>query len=365
MHKLGIVGWRGMVGRVLLERMLAENDFDNTQPTLFSTSQAGQQPPDIGLTLPPLADAWDVTELAGMDIIISCQGGDYTRNMQSRLRDHGWQGYWIDAASALRMDPDSVIVLDPINRRHIDRALEKGVKNYIGGNCTVSLMMLAIAGLLKHNLVEWVSAMTYQAISGSGAKAMQELIAQMNELGPAASDPDILTAERHMRERSYAQDFPDDTIGHTLAMNVLPWIDSPMPNGQTREEWKAQAEMNKILQRRQRPIPVDGICVRIGTLRSHSQALTLKLKEDLSVEAIQELLTHQAPWVSLIENSKEATFNSLTPVDVSGKMDIAVGRIKKTGISKRHINLFTVGDQLLWGAAEPLRRVLRIIMSRG
>jgi aspartate-semialdehyde dehydrogenase len=361
MHKVGFVGWRGMVGSVLIDRMLTENDFDkNIDPTFFTTSQAGQAAPSIGINLPVLVDAHDLNALSKMDIILTCQGSDYTKKILTPLRQKGWDGYWIDAASALRMDDDSIIVLDPLNRAQIDSAIESGIKNFIGGNCTVSLMMLAISGLLNAKLVEWVSSMTYQAISGAGAKAMQELLAQMGYLTQNAQSTNIIELEQQLRQKIQSEDFPKNVINNSLALNLLPWIDSAVENGQTREEWKACAEMNKILQSKNN-IPVDGICVRVSSLRSHSQALTIKLKEDIPLDEINSLLKNGNEWVKLVDNNKDATFKDLTPISTSGSLDIAVGRVKKTNISPYHINLFTVGDQLLWGAAEPLRRVLNIL----
>ncbi len=361
MYKVGFIGWRGMVGSVLIDRMLAEKDFNkNIKATFFTTSQAGQAAPNIGVDLPNLVDAYDMNALLEMDIILTCQGSDYTKQMLTPLRQKGWQGYWIDAASALRMDDNSIIVLDPLNRKQIDHALQNGIKNFIGGNCTVSLMMLAISGLLKANLVEWVSSMTYQAISGAGAKAMEELLSQMGYLTQNLQSNNIIELEKQLRGKIQSDDFPNKIINNALALNLLPWIDSAVDNGQTREEWKASAEMNKILQPKTN-IPVDGICVRVSSLRSHSQALTIKLKEDLPLEKINSLLKSGNEWVTLIDNNKEATFKGLTPIATSGTLNIAVGRVKKTNISPYHINLFTVGDQLLWGAAEPLRRILNII----
>jgi aspartate-semialdehyde dehydrogenase len=362
MNNVGFIGWRGMVGSVLMDRMIAENDFNKIKPIFFTTSQVGQLAPEIGVELPKLADAYDINQLKALDIIVTCQGSDYTQIVLPQLRKLDWKGYWIDAASSLRMNDDSIIVLDPLNRQHIDNAIKNGIKNYIGGNCTVSLMMLAISGLLQENLVEWVSSMTYQAISGSGAKAMQELLEQMGFLAKDLKSTNIIELEKSLRLKTQSSEFPNNIIGNTLALNLLPWIDSAMENGQTREEWKASAEMNKILDAKH-VIPVDGICVRISSLRSHSQALTIKLKEDIPLERINEILKNGNEWVRFVDNNKEDTFKSLTPISTSGTLDIAVGRVKKTNISPYHINLFTVGDQLLWGAAEPLRRILNILVT--
>ncbi|WP_444944709.1 aspartate-semialdehyde dehydrogenase [Microbulbifer sp. ZKSA006] len=370
MQKIGFIGWRGMVGSVLLERMRAEDDFAHiAEPVFFSTSNAGGTAPDIGRPLAPLGDAYDIDALAQLDAIVSCQGGDYTKEVFSRLREAGWQGYWIDAASSLRMQDDAVIVLDPVNRDVIDRAIDAGQKNFIGGNCTVSLMLMALGGLFKAGMVEWVTAMTYQAASGAGARNMRELIAQMGALrdGVAAelADPAsaILEIDRKVAADMRSAEFPTAEFGAPLAGSLLPWIDSQLDSGQSREEWKAQVEANKILQT-QSPIPVDGTCVRIGAMRCHSQAFTIKLKKDLPIADIEQLLNGANDWVRVVPNEREATVQGLTPTAVTGKLDIPVGRLRKLSVGPEYLNAFTVGDQLLWGAAEPLRRILLILLGK-
>ncbi|WP_444919600.1 aspartate-semialdehyde dehydrogenase [Microbulbifer sp. CnH-101-G] len=370
MQKIGFIGWRGMVGSVLLERMGAEDDFAHiAEPIFFSTSNAGGKAPDIGRELPPLGDAYDLDALAALDAIVSCQGGDYTKEVFPRLREAGWQGYWIDAASSLRMQEDAVIVLDPVNRDVIDRAIDAGQKNFIGGNCTVSLMLMALGGLFKADLVEWVSAMTYQAASGAGAKNMRELIAQMGAIrdgvAPELENPAsaILDIDRKVVADMRSADFPTAQFGAPLAGSLLPWIDTQLDSGQSREEWKAQVEANKILQT-QSPIPVDGTCVRIGAMRCHSQAFTVKLKKDLPLAEIEQLLDSANDWVNVVPNEREATLQQLTPTAVTGKLDIPVGRLRKLSMGPEYLNAFTVGDQLLWGAAEPLRRILLILLGK-
>lgn len=369
MKKVGIIGWRGMVGSVLVERMRAERDFDLIVPTFFSTSQAGGRGPDIGRDTGKVADANSIDALAGMDILISCQGGDYTNAVFPKLRAAGWDGYWIDAASALRMQPDAVIVLDPVNRDVIDAALAKGVKNYIGGNCTVSLMLMATAGLFKAGLVEWMTAMTYQAASGAGAANMRELVAQMGAVHAAAKplldDPAsaILELDRKVADTLRGGGVPTEQFGHPLAGSLLPWIDKDLGNGQSKEEWKGMAETNKILGREANPLPVDGVCVRIGAMRCHSQALTIKLKRDVPLAEIEKLLAGANDWVKVIPNQREATLNGLTPTAVTGTLSVPVGRLRKLPMGGEYLAAFTVGDQLLWGAAEPLRRMLRIVLE--
>ena len=371
MKKVGLVGWRGMVGSVLMQRMQAENDFADIEPVFFSTSQAGQDAPDVGKSgVPPLKNAFDLDELAQMDVIVTCQGGDYTTEVFKPLRDKGWTGYWIDAASTLRMADHSVIVLDPVNRKVIDEALERGVKDFIGGNCTVSLMMLAVGGLLEKDLIEWISPMTYQAASGAGAQNMRELLGQMGNLeqsvGDLLKDPAsaILDIDRQVTERMRDGSFPVDNFGVPLAGSLIPFIDKEMESGQSKEEWKAQSETNKILGRSDSPIPIDGLCVRIGAMRSHSQALTIKLRKDLSVSEIEEILAGANDWVKVIPNRKEDSMRELTPAKVTGTLSVPIGRIRKLNMGPEYISAFTVGDQLLWGAAEPLRRMLRILQER-
>lgn len=369
MKRVGFVGWRGMVGSVLMQRMREEDDFSLIEPIFFSTSQAGGEGPDIGGNTGPLKDAYDIAALQEMDIIISCQGGDYTNNVFKKLRDSGWRGYWIDAASALRMDDDAVIILDPVNRSVIDEALNKGVKNYIGGNCTVSLMLMAVGGLFDQDMVEWASIMTYQAASGAGAQNMRELLQQMGETHNVAKDllddptSSILDIDRKVVEKMRNEEFPAQNFGVPLAGSLIPWIDREVAYGQSREEWKGQAETNKILGHADHPVPVDGICVRVGAMRCHSQALTIKLKKDIPLERIKEVIAGSNEWVRVIPNEREATTKELTPVAVTGKLDIHVGRIRKLNMGNEYLSVFTVGDQLLWGAAEPLRRMLRILIE--
>ena len=368
MAKVGFIGWRGMVGSVLMDRMRSENDFSGLDVMFASTSQAGQDGPDVGLPVKPLADAFDMNKLKEMDIILTCQGSGYTKKVYPELRSAGWKGYWIDAASALRMEEDATIVLDPVNLDVIQSSLESGVKNYIGGNCTVSLMLMAIGGLFKKGLIEWITSMTYQAASGAGAKNMRELVMQMDAIAtPCESllgDPASAIEEIDKRVISAMRGdgFPTSQFGASLAGSLIPWIDSPMDSGQTREEWKGYAETNKILNTRT-PIPIDGICVRIGAMRCHSQALTIKLTKDISIEEIEETIAGANDWVKVVENTKEESLKHLTPAAVTGTLDVPVGRIRKLKMGPEYITLFTVGDQLLWGAAEPVRRVLKIILD--
>ena len=366
MLKVGLVGWRGMVGSVLMERMQQEGDFKKIDATFFTTSQTGQLGPDITGDAKPLLDASNVNELAKMDIILTCQGGDYTKAVYPGLREAGWDGYWIDAASALRMADDSIIVLDPVNLDVIKQGLEQGVKTFVGGNCTVSLMLLALGGLFEQDLIEWVSPMTYQAASGAGARNMKELIAQMGEIHNEVADKldpasAILEVDKLVSEKIKSESLPTDQFGVPLAGSLIPWIDVPMPSGQSKEEWKAEVEANKILGSNIQPIPVDGLCVRIGAMRCHSQAMTIKLKKDISVEEIESILASHNEWVNVVSNERDVTSKELTPVNVTGTLSIPVGRIRKLSMGPEYISAFTVGDQLLWGAAEPLRRMLRII----
>ena len=366
--KVGLIGWRGMVGSVLLQRMQAEGDFDLIDPVFFSTSQAGARGPSIKGSSAPVKDARDIAELTRMDALISCQGGDYTNEVFPKLRAAGWKGYWIDAASALRMQDDAVIILDPVNMDVIERALANGVRNFIGGNCTVSLMLMAMGGLFKAGLVEWMTAMTYQAASGAGAAQMRELVQQMGVTHRAASalldDPAsaIGDIDRTVSETLRRTDFPVSSLGQPLAGSLLPWIDKDLGNGQSREEWKAMAETNKILGNAQ-PIPVDGICVRVGAMRCHSQALTMKLKRDVPLAEIERMIASANPWVKVVPNERQATLEQLTPAAVTGKLEVPVGRLRKMPMGGEYLAAFTVGDQLLWGAAEPLRRMLRIVLN--
>ena len=369
MKNVGIIGWRGMVGSVLVERMLAELDFDLITPTFFSTSQAGGKGPDIGRATGPVADANSIDALAKMDILISCQGGDYTNAIFPKLRAAGWNGYWIDAASALRMQSDAVIILDPVNRDVIDTALAKGVKNFIGGNCTVSLMLMALGGLFKAGHVEWITAMTYQAASGAGAANMRELVAQMGAVHavakPLLDNPSsaILELDRVVAETLRKGAVPTENFGHPLAGSLLPWIDKDLGNGQSKEEWKGMAETNKILGRETNPLPVDGVCVRVGAMRCHSQALTVKLKRDLPLPEIEQVIAQANDWVKVIPNQREASLRDLTPTAVTGTLSVPIGRLRKLPMGGEYLSAFTVGDQLLWGAAEPLRRMLRIVLD--
>jgi aspartate-semialdehyde dehydrogenase len=364
--KVGLVGWRGMVGSVLLQRMQEENDLAGLEPVFFSTSQAGQAAPMGAGTL---KDASDIAELQQLDVIITCQGGDYTKAVHSELRKAGWQGYWIDAASSLRMEADAVIILDPVNRNVIDAALANGQKDFIGGNCTVSLMLMAIGGLFRAGLVEWVSSMTYQAASGAGAPNMRELLSQMGSLHGSVSDllkdpgSAILNIDRDVTAALQGSELPKAEFGYPLAGSLLPWIDREVEDGQSREEWKGYAETNKILGG-SNLIPVDGICVRVGAMRCHSQALTIKLNKDLPIAEIESLLANDNEWVKLVPNTKAETLDQLTPAVTSGTLTIPVGRVRKMKMGPQYLSAFTCGDQLLWGAAEPLRRMLRILMEK-
>ena len=371
MNRVGFVGWRGMVGSVLMQRMRDENDFANiNEAVFFTTSQAGQPGPDIGKEVPPLKDANDLNALKEMDVIVTCQGGDYTKQVYQPLRDSGWKGYWIDAASALRMTDHSIIVLDPVNRNVIDSALDAGKKDFIGGNCTVSLMMMALGGLLQNDHVEWISAMTYQAASGAGARNMRELISQMGSIEHAVhdllQDPSsaILDIDRQVAEHIRSSNYPTDQFGVPLAGSLIPWIDVQLENGQSKEEWKGGVETNKILGRSQNLIPIDGLCVRIGAMRCHSQALTIKLKQNLPMDEIHDLLAQANDWVDVLPNDRDISMRKLSPASVTGNLTIPVGRLRKMAMGDDYLSAFTVGDQLLWGAAEPLRRMLNILLER-
>lgn len=358
-----------MVGSVLMQRMREENDFASIDPVFFTTSNVGGTGPDIGKDIPALKDAYDLEALKPMDIIITCQGGDYTHEVYPRLRAEGWKGYWIDAASALRMEDESVIVLDPVNRRAIDQAVRDGLKTFVGGNCTVSLMLMGLGGLFEHGLVEWMSAMTYQAASGAGAQNMRELINQMGSIHASVADKladpasAILDIDRQVAATLRDDSFPVDNFGVPLAGSLIPWIDKQLASGQSREEWKAQAETNKLIGRSGRPIPVDGICVRIGAMRCHSQALTIKLNKDVPLADIEAMLAAHNPWAKVVPNEKDATVRDLTPTAVTGTLKVPVGRLRKLNMGSQYLSAFTVGDQLLWGAAEPLRRMLRILLE--
>ncbi|WP_185266612.1 aspartate-semialdehyde dehydrogenase [Halopseudomonas xiamenensis] len=369
MKQVGLIGWRGMVGSVLMQRMREENDFASIDPVFFTTSNVGGTGPDIGKDIPALKDAYDLEALKPMDVIITCQGGDYTHEVYPKLRAEGWKGYWIDAASALRMEDEAVIVLDPVNRRNIDQAVRDGIKTFVGGNCTVSLMLMGLGGLFENGLVEWMTAMTYQAASGAGAQNMRELITQMGSIHGAVADQladpasAILDIDRQVAATLRDDGFPAENFGVPLAGSLIPWIDKQLPNGQSREEWKAQAETNKIIGRSGRPIPVDGICVRIGAMRCHSQALTIKLNKDVPLADIEAMLDAHNPWSKVVPNEKEASVRDLTPTAVTGTLKVPVGRLRKLNMGSQYLSAFTVGDQLLWGAAEPLRRMLRILLE--
>jgi aspartate-semialdehyde dehydrogenase len=359
-----------MVGSVLMQRMIDEGDFTGIEPVFFSTSQAGQPGPDVGVDVPPVGDANDLQALAAMDAIVTTQGGDYTEAVYGPLREAGWGGYWIDAASTLRMAEDSVIVLDPVNGEVIDRALDGGTRTFVGGNCTVSLMLMGLGGLFREGLIEWMSAMTYQAASGSGAQHMRELIRQMGELRDAAGadldDPAgaILDIDRAVAERMRAADFPADHFGVPLAGSLIPWIDKPMDTGQSKEEWKGSEETNKILARSDDPLPIDGTCVRIGAMRSHAQAFTIKLARDVPMDEVEDIIARANDWARVVPNEPEASQRGLTPTAVTGTLDVPVGRLRKMRMGAEFLNAFTVGDQLLWGAAEPLRRMLGRLVYR-
>ncbi|OJT40294.1 aspartate-semialdehyde dehydrogenase [Serratia plymuthica] len=367
MKNVGFIGWRGMVGSVLMQRMTEERDFDAIRPVFFSTSQHGSAAPVFGGQQGTLQDAYDVDALSALDIIITCQGGDYTNEIYPKLREIGWQGYWIDAASSLRMGDDAIIILDPVNHAVIQQGLDKGIKTFVGGNCTVSLMLMSLGGLFANDLVEWASVSTYQAASGGGARHMRELLTQMGmlhaDVAKELQDPAsaILDIERKVTAATRSGKLPTDNFGVPLAGSLIPWIDKQLDNGQSREEWKGQAETNKILNTSS-VIPVDGLCVRVGALRCHSQAFTLKLKKDVSLPEIEQMLATHNDWVRVIPNDRELTMRELTPAAVTGTLNTPVGRLRKLNMGPEYLSAFTVGDQLLWGAAEPLRRMLRILL---
>ena len=366
MKNVGFIGWRGMVGSVLMQRMIQEHDFDGINAIFFSTSQVGQAAPSFTGKTGVLQDANDIETLKALDIIVTCQGGDYTSDIYPKLRNAGWQGYWIDAASTLRMKDDAVIILDPVNRANIDSALNQGIKTFVGGNCTVSLMLMSLGGLFAADLVDWVSVSTYQAASGGGARHMRELLTQMGMLHAdvakelANPNSSILDIEQKVTAKMRDGSLPTDNFGVPLAGSLIPWIDKQLDNGQSREEWKGQAETNKILGT-SKIIPVDGLCVRVGALRCHSQSFTIKLKKDIAIPEIEQLLASHNEWVKVIPNDRELSMKELTPAAVTGTLSTPVGRLRKLNMGKDFISAFTVGDQLLWGAAEPLRRMLRIL----
>jgi len=371
MLRVGIVGWRGMVGSVLVQRMREENDFAGLEPVFFSTSQHGAAGPEIGAggrrAAEPVGDAMDLVALARLPVIISCQGGDYTEAVHPRLRSAGWTGYWIDAASTLRMKDDATVILDPVNMPVIRDAVKAGTRDFIGGNCTVSLMLMGTAGLFQQDLVEWVTSMTYQAASGAGAASMRELVAQMASVGDATRDlltdpaTSALALDRAVTGAVRGAGLPKTEIGYPLAASLLPWIDKDLGNGQSREEWKAMAEANKILGRNGNAIPIDGLCVRVGAMRCHSQALTIKLKKDVPLDEIEAMLLEAHEWARVVPNEREASLAELTPAAVTGKLSVPIGRLRKLPMGGAYLTAFTVGDQLLWGAAEPLRRMLHIL----
>ncbi|TDQ42511.1 aspartate-semialdehyde dehydrogenase [Tepidicella xavieri] len=368
MSKLvGLVGWRGMVGSVLMDRMIAEGDFDLIEPIFFSTSNAGGPAPAQAKAHKTLRDAHDIASLAECDIVITCQGGDYTKEVFPKLREAGWQGHWIDAASALRMEQDAVIILDPVNEHVIRKALAAGGKNWIGGNCTNSILLMGLGGLFRENLVEWVSSMTYQAASGGGANHMRELLKGMGVCHAAVAEDlanpasAILEIDRKVAQ-AIREDVPTEFFGAPLAGGLIPWIDVQLPNGQSKEEWKGQAEVNKILGTEQ-TIPVDGLCVRIGAMRCHSLALTLKLKRDLPLAEIEAIIKSGNPWVKWVPNDHAVTVKELTPAAITGGLQVGVGRVRKLNMGPEYVSAFVIGDQLLWGAAEPLRRMLRILLD--
>jgi len=368
MLRIGFVGWRGMVGSVLMSRMGEEGDFKGFKPLFFTTSDVGGVGPDMGIDIPPLKDAYDTTLLSSMDIVVTCQGGDYTKKVYPELRKNGWSGYWIDSASALRMSDESIIVLDPVNRAVIDSGLSSNIKAYIGGNCTVSLMLMALSGLFNAGLIEWISSMTYQSASGAGAKHMKELISQMAILTDASkglmADPasTALAVDQIITRELRSTGFPIENFAAPLAASLIPWIDSPMESGQTREEWKSSVETNKILQTK-KPIPVDGVCVRVGSMRCHSQGFTIKLTKDVPLDEITDIIAGGNNWVKLVPNDRESTLKHLTPAAVNGTLTVPVGRVRKMLMGSEYVAAFSVGDQLLWGAAEPIRRILNIVID--
>lgn len=370
MKKVGFIGWRGMVGSVLMNRMQEENDFAAIDPVFFTTSQAGQKAPVFGgKDAGVLLDANNIEALSSMDIIVTCQGGDYTKSIYPKLMATGWKGYWIDAASALRMDDNAVIILDPVNGKVIEDSLNKGVKTFVGGNCTISLMLMGLGGLFQNDLVEWIQSSTYQAASGAGAKNMRELLTQMGALYGSVSDKlsdpasAILEIEKQVRDTMRAESFPTKEFMVPLAGSLIPWIDVQLPNGQSKEEWKGMAEANKILGLAPATIPVDGNCVRISSLRCHSQSFLIKLKKNASIESIEQMIAGHNEWAKVIPNEKEITIRELTPAKVTGTLSVPVGRLRKTNFGELYLNAFSVGDQLLWGAAEPLRRMLNILVK--
>ncbi|CDL85086.1 aspartate-semialdehyde dehydrogenase [Xenorhabdus szentirmaii] len=371
MKQVGLVGWRGMVGSVLLERMLEENDFQGIAPHFYSTSSVGAIGPTINGITYQLKDANDIQALAEMDIIITCQGGDYTKAIYPALKESGWQGYWIDAASALRMDKDSCIILDPVNRTQIDKAINDGLKLFVGGNCSITLSLIGLAGLIKADLIEWMSLMTYQSASGAGAKQVRELITQSAYVSQHLSAEEltskspILPLVKKVSTLIGGSEIPTDALGAPLMGSIIPWIDSDLGDGNSREEWKGEVETNKILGLQPGTIPVNGLCVRVGVIRCHSAAITMKLKREVSEQEFASLVQDAHPWVNYVPNNKEDSVSKLTPAAISGSLKVGIGRYKKMSLNNEPIySVFTVGDQLLWGAAEPLRRMLNILLGR-
>ncbi|MEK6699696.1 MAG: aspartate-semialdehyde dehydrogenase [Nitrospirota bacterium] len=370
MMRVGFIGWRGMVGSVLMGRMKEEKDFDLVDPVFFTTSNVGGKGPNVGKDVPTLKDAKNIDELKKLDTVISCQGGDYTSEIYPKLRASGWKGYWIDAASTLRMEKDAIIILDPVNMKVIKDGLAKGIKNYIGGNCTVSLMLMALGGLYEKGLVEWMSAMTYQAASGAGANNMRELLKQMGSIHgtvkPLLDDPAgaILDIDKKVADHIRSDAYPKEFFGVPLAGSVIPWIDKQLENGQSKEEWKGQAETNKILGRESNPVPIDGTCVRVGAMRCHSHALTIKMTKDVPLNEITDMISKHNKWVKVVPNVREVTIKELTPAAITGTLTVPIGRLRKMNMGPTFLNAFTCGDQLLWGAAEPLRRMLRIVVEK-
>lgn len=367
--RVGFVGWRGMVGSVLMDRMKAENDFRGFTPVFFTTSQVGGKGPSLGFDTEPLVSAHDLAALRACDVIVSCQGGDYTSEIHPKLRAEGWKGYFVDAASTLRMKDDAALILDPVNQHVIDAAIAKGVRDLVGPNCTVSLMLMVMHGPIRQGWVEWVSSMTYQSASGAGAKNMQELIAQMQAIGDAArpvlADPaaTALDLDRNVAHTLGSDGFPKAAFGVPLAASLIPWIDKAVDAGQTREEWKGHVEANKILGL-ETPMPVDGLCVRVGAMRCHSQGLTVKLKRAVPLDEIEQCIRESNPWAKVVPNTMDETRARLSPAAISGTLDVAIGRLRTMRMGPDYLAAFTVGDQLLWGAAEPLRRVLRQLVDR-
>ena len=369
MLRVGLIGWRGMVGSVLMQRMREEKDFDVIDPVFFTTSNPGGKGPDIGKDVPPLKDASNIDDLKALDVVITCQGGDYTKEVYPKLRATGWKGYWIDAASTLRMQDEAIIILDPVNKHVIQDGLSHGVKTYVGGNCTVSLMLMAVGGLFDQGLIEWISPMTYQAASGAGARNMRELIQQMGavhgEVKALLDEPASAILEIDKKVANFIRSDKNslDAWPVPLAGSLIPWIDVPLASGQTKEEWKAQVECNKILGRSGNQIPIDGLCVRIGAMRCHSQALTIKLNKDVPLDEIHGMIAAHNDWVKVVPNEREISTRELTPTAVTGTLTVPVGRMRKLNMGSQYLSAFTVGDQLLWGAAEPLRRMLRILLE--